>query len=140
MRDDDQPQDEDRDTVAPEPEFADPADAGGDSPGPDLGVPDAPMASDRRGTTAKEQREPSLDDRLAIERPDVWETGEASDRQPPVRPIVDDDVPADEMNVDAPGFDPAEADMDRTRQEASEQASDFEDEGPEGSAMHVEPE
>ncbi len=139
MRDEDRPQDEDRDSVAPEPEYVEPADAGGDSPGPELGVPDEPLASDRRGTTVEEQLEPSLDDRLEIERPDVWETGQAGDREPPMRPIVDDDVTPDDLDVDAPGFDPAQADMDRTPQEVADQSSEFEDDGPEGSAMHVEP-
>jgi hypothetical protein len=140
MRDDDQLQEEDRDSVAPEPEFADPADAGGDSPGPELGVPDEPLASGERGTTVEEQLEPSLDERLEIERPDVWETGEAGRQEPPAHPLVDDDVAVEDLYVDEPMFDAADADMDRTREEAAEQSSDVEDEGPEGSAMHVEPE
>jgi hypothetical protein len=139
MRDENEVEDEERDSVAPEPEFVDPADAGGDSPGPDIGVPDDPLASDKPGTTVVEQREPSLEHRLEIERPDVMETAIAGTNESPSPRMVDDDVPTDELNVDDPAFDPAEAEMDRTGEEAAEQSSGFEEEGPEGDAMHVEP-
>jgi hypothetical protein len=136
-----EPPEEPRDTVAPEPEEIDPADAGSDSPGPPIELPDRPIAANRHGTTAEEQREdPSLERRLAMERPDVFETGRAGGSPPPPKPIVDDDVPFEELNVDEPGFDPEEAELDRTPQVASEQASEAEDEGPEGAAIHIEPE
>jgi hypothetical protein len=131
--------DEDRDSVSPEPEERDPADAGGDSPGPSMGVPDRPVASTRPGTTAQEQGEPALERRLEMERPDVWETGRAGDEREPIRPILDDDVATEDLNAEEPMFDAAEADLDRTREEASEESPDLEDEGPEGAAMHVEP-
>jgi hypothetical protein len=107
--------DEERDSVAPQPELHDPADAGGDSPGPEIGAPDEPAASDRHGTTVEEQREPSLERRLGQERPD------------------------EDLDVEEPRFDAQEADLDRTRQEAAEESPELEDEGPEGAAMHVEP-
>jgi hypothetical protein len=137
---DDAPSEEPRDSVAPEPEEVDPADAGGDSPGPPIGVPDELSASDRHGTTADEQREESLERRLEMERPDVWETGRAGEPQAAVKPIIDDDVPVEDLNVDEPHFDADEADIDRTPQEAGEESPERADEGPEGSAMHVEPE
>jgi hypothetical protein len=132
-------EEEERDSVAPQPELQDPADVGGDSPGPEIGAPDEPAASDRHGTTVEEQREPSLERRLDQERPDVWETGRAGDVREPQRPIVDDDVPVEDLNVEEPHFDAEEADLDRTRQEASEESPELQDEGPEGAAMHVEP-
>jgi hypothetical protein len=132
-------QDEDRDSVAPQPERSDPADAGGDSPGPEIGVPDEPAASDRHGTTADEQREPSLERRLAMERPDV------SDADPPAaepgpRPLVDDDVPAEDLEVEDRDFDVDEADLDRSGAEVGEETSEQVDDGPEEAAMHIEPE
>ena len=136
---DDEPSEEPRDPVAPEPEEVDPADAGGDSPGPPIGVPDEPSASDRHGTTAEEQRESSLERRLAMERPDVSETVRAGEPSASVKPIVDDDVPVEDLNVDEPHFDAEEADLDRTPQEAGEESSEPADDGPEGAAMHVEP-
>jgi hypothetical protein len=138
MSNDDGGSEEPRDTVAPEPEEVDPADAGGDSPGPPIGVPDELSASDRHGTTAEEQREPSLERRLAMERPDVSETGRAGEPPVEVKPIVDDDVPVEDLNVDEPHFDAEAADMDRTPQEAGEESSELADDGPEGDAMHVE--
>lgn len=135
-----EPRDEDRDSVAPEPEERDPADAGGDSPGPTSEIPDEPVASDRPGTTAAEQREAAMQRRLEMERPDVWETGLAGDEVEAVRPLLDDDVATEDLNVDEPMFDAAEADMDRTGQEAAEQSAEIEDDGPEGAAMHIEPE
>jgi hypothetical protein len=132
--------DEDRDSVAPQPERVDPADAGGDSPGPDIGAPDELAASDRPGTTVEEQLEPAMERRLAMERPDVWETGLSGESAEPPKPIVDDDVATEDLNVEEPRFDADEADMDRTRQEAAEQSVDEADEGPEGAAMHIEPE
>ena len=129
---------EPRDTVAPEPEDVDPADSGGDSPGPPLEIPDEPVAADKPGTTAEEQGERSLERRLAMERPDEWGTG-AGDAPTRPRPIIDDDVAVEDLNVDEPTFDPDEAAMDRTREEASEESPDRADDGPEGSAMHVEP-
>ncbi|HET9671707.1 MAG TPA: hypothetical protein VFQ40_02525 [Actinomycetota bacterium] len=136
---DDPVADEDRDTVAPEPERREPADAGGDSPGPGMGVPDEPMASDRPGTTAEEQRRPSFERRLGMERPDVFET-RSGDAGEPVGAILDDDVATEELNVEEPMFEASEADLDRTRQEAAEVSPDAEDEddGPEGAAMHIE--
>jgi hypothetical protein len=133
------PSDEERDSVAPQPEEIDPADAGGDSPGPPIGVPDRLSASNKPGTTAEEQGEPSLERRLEMERPDVWETGRAGEPPGPPNPIIDDDVPVDELNVDEPHFDPGEADMDRTPQETGEESVEPTDEGPEAAAMHVEP-
>jgi hypothetical protein len=136
-----EPPEEPRDSVTPEPEEIDPADAGGDSPGPPIEIPDRPMASDRHGTTAEEQREdPSLERRLGMERPDVFETGRAGTPPSQAKPIVDDDVAVEDLNVDEPRFDPEEADLDRTPQEVSEQSSEVEDDGPEGAAMHIEPE
>ena len=133
--------DEDRDSVSPQPEDVDPADAGGDSPGPSFETPpDRPLASDRAGTTAEEQREPSLERRLSMERPDTWETGRAGEPRSTMRPIVDDDVPVEDLGVDDPGFVAEEADLDRTAQEAAEESTELVDEGPEGAAMHVEPE
>ena len=131
--------DEDRDTVAPEPEHGDPADTGSDSPGPSMGVPDEPVASDRPGTTVQEQRQPSLERHLDMERPDVWESGRAGGAEEPVKPILDDDVSVDDLNLEEPMFDAAEADLDRTPQEAAEESDDIEDDGPEGAAMHLEP-
>lgn len=133
------PSDEERDSVAPQPEELDPADAGGDSPGPPIGVPDRLSASNKPGTTAEEQGEPSLERRLEMERPDVWETGRAGEPPAPVGPILDDDVPAEDLNVEEPHFDAEEADIDRTSQEASEESAEPADEGPEGAAMHIEP-
>jgi hypothetical protein len=138
VSDDRQSWDEERDTVAPEPEFEDPADAGGDSPGVEMGVPDEPLASDGPGTTAAEQREPSLERRLEIERPDVSETGVAGTERERPPGLVDDDVAVEDLNVEEPMFDVAEADMDRTR-EASAESTVSQDEGPEADAMHVEP-
>jgi hypothetical protein len=128
-----------RDTVAPEPEEVDPADWGGDSPGPPLEIPDEPVAADKPGTTAEEQGERSLERRLAMERPDEWGTGagEAAAARP--KPILDDDVAVEDLNVDEPTFDPDEAALDRTRDEASEESPDQADDGPEASAMHIEP-
>lgn len=139
-RNDNDVPDEDRDSVAPEPERRDPADAGGDSPGPSMGVPDAPMASNRTGTTADEQREPSLERHLDMERPEVWEGGTTGEAEEPIRPILDDDVATEDLNVEEPMFDAAEADLDRTPQEIGEESEEVADDGPEGAAMHVEPE
>jgi hypothetical protein len=140
MTTNEEPLDEERDSVAPQPEQRDPADAGGDSPGPEIGAPDEPTAVDRPGTTVEEQRTPSIERRLDLERPDVWETGRAGDVREPQHPILDDDVAVEDLGVERPAFDPEEADLDRTGQEASEESPDLEDEGPEGAAMHVEPE
>jgi hypothetical protein len=136
----DEPQEpEDRDSVAPQPEERDPADVGGDSPGSPIGVPDEPSAVDRPGTTAEEQREPSLERRLAMERPDEWGDGGAG-AEPRPGTLVDDDVAVEDLDVERPDFEVEDADLDRTPEEAAEASDDVRDDGPEGAAMHLEPE
>ncbi len=106
----------------------------GDSPGPPIEYPDEPVAADKPGTTAEEQRESSLERRLAMEeseRPGLAASGRSS------RGIVDDDVPTDELVSEDPDLDPEIADLDRTSEEVGEESLDP-DEGPEGSAMHIE--
>jgi hypothetical protein len=132
---------EDRDSVAPEPERRDPADAGGDSPGPTIGVPDRPAVSDgTAATTVEELREPSLERRIAMERPDVSDEGEAVEAAPDPRPIVDDDVAVQDLDADRSGFDAAEVDLDRERAEVGEENADDVSDGPEEAAMHIEEE
>jgi hypothetical protein len=137
-RNDSLPAEEARDSVAPQPEGTEPADAGGDSPGPGMGVPDRPAGSDRHGTTASEQGEQSLERRLAMERSDTSaeEPPEGSRREP--GPIVDDDVPAEDAGVEVADFQAEDADLDRTRSEVGEESIGDPGEGPEEGAMHVE--
>ena len=132
---------EERDSVAPQPERRDPADAGSDSPGPAIGVPDRPAVSDgTAATTVEELREPSLERRVAMERPDVTDEGEAVEAAPDPRPIVDDDVAVEDLDADGRGFDAAEVDLDRERTEVGEEDTDEASDGPEESAMHIEEE
>jgi hypothetical protein len=44
----------------------------------------------------------------------------------------------EDLPVDRPGFDPEEADLDRTPEEAAERSPEVADESPEGAAMRVE--
>jgi hypothetical protein len=132
------PEDEERDTVAPQPEEGDPGDAGGDSPGTAIGVPDRPAASDRHGTTAAEQADGSLERRLAMERPDVADA-DAGEPDPDVMAIVDDDVAAEDAGVEEAGFEAGEADIDRTRAEVADESPFERGDGPEETAMHIEP-
>lgn len=107
----------------------------GDSPGEPFELPDEPVAVDKPGVTAEEQRERSLERRLAMDEP---ETGQASSERPAV-PILDDDVATEDVVTEDPEVDPETADLDRTEQEAGERS--FEPaEAAEESAMHVEPE
>jgi hypothetical protein len=130
---------EDRDSVAPQPEERDPADAGGDSPGAPIGVPDEPSAADRPGTTAEEQRAPSLERRLAMERPDEWGV-DGGGAEPRPGPLVDDDVATEDLDVERPDFEVEDADLDRTPEEAAEESDEADGDGPEAAAMHLEPE
>jgi hypothetical protein len=112
------------------------ADAVGDSPGEPFEIPDTPVAAEEPGTTAEEQRERSLERRLAMDEPEASPTDPPAAEGTRPHPILDDDVPTED--VVAEGSAPAdEADLDRTREEAGELSSDPA-EGAEESAMHIE--
>ncbi len=111
----------------------------GDSPGPPMEIPDEPVAVDRPGTTADEQREPSLERRLAMEEPDAslaWSPGGS----PPVpKSIVDDDISAEDLVTEDSGAAPEEADLDREPKEVGQESTDPA-ESAEEAAMHIEEE
>jgi hypothetical protein len=106
----------------------------GDSPGePFETPPDEPVAVEEPGTTAEEQRERSLERRLAMEEPDHPRRERASD----VSPILDDDVGPEEVASEDPDVDPAEADLDRTPEEVADLSTEP-PESPEEAALHIE--
>jgi hypothetical protein len=114
------------------------ADAGGDSPGEPFEIPDTPVAVEERGTTAEEQRERSLERRLAMDEPDVSPTDPPAAEGTRPRPILDDDVATEDVVAEGSDAPADEADLDRTREEAAELSSDPA-ESAEESAMHIEP-
>ena len=108
----------------------------GDSPGPPMEeLPDEPVAVDKPGTTAEEQREPSMERRLAMEEPDRPERGPRAE----VAPIVDDDVATEDLVAEDTDADPANADLDREPTEVGEQSIDA-PRGAEEAALHIEEE
>ena len=113
------------------------ADAGGDSPGEPFEIPDTPVAVEERGTTAEEQRERSLERRLAMDEPDVSPTDPPAAQGTRPRPILDDDVATEDVVAEGGDAPADEADLDRTPEEAAELSSDPA-ESAEESAMHIE--
>ena len=110
----------------------------GDSPGEPFEIPaDEPVAVDEPGTTAEEQRERSLERRLAMEEPDVSSRRGSAREREPVGAILDDDVATDELVTEDPDVTPEEADLDRTGEEVGELSSDP-GESAEEAAMHIE--
>jgi hypothetical protein len=111
----------------------------GDSPGPPMEIPDAPVAVDKPGTTAEEHREPSLERRLAMEEPDVSEAWSPGGSPPVPKPILDDDVPTEDLVMEDPDAVAEEADLDREPKEVGEESTDL-PQSAEESAMHLEDE
>jgi hypothetical protein len=113
------------------------ADAVGDSPGEPFEIPDTPVAAEEPGTTAEEQRERSLERRLAMDEPEASPTDPPAAEGTRPHPILDDDVPTEDVVAEGSDAPADEADLDRTREEAGELSSD-QAEGAEESAMHIE--
>jgi hypothetical protein len=110
----------------------------GDSPGEPFEMPpDEPVAVDEPGTTAEEQRERSLERRLAMEDPDVSSRRGSRSPRETVGPILDDDIATDDLVTEEPDVLPEEADLDRTREEVGELSSDP-SESAEEAALHIE--
>ena len=109
----------------------------GDSPGePFEMAPDEPIAVDEPGTTADEQRERSLERRLAMDEPEASSrSGSTPDES--AGPILDDDVATDDLVTDDPDVIPEEADFDRSGEEVGEVSSDPA-ESAEEAALHIE--
>ncbi len=113
------------------------AGAVGDSPGEPFEIPDTPVAVEEPGTTAEEQRERSLDRRLAMDEPDASPTDPPAAEGTRPHPILDDDVATADVVAEDSGVPVDEEDLDRTREEAGELSSDPA-ESAEESAMHIE--
>ena len=109
----------------------------GDSPGEPFELPDEPVAVDQPGTTADEGRERSLDRRLAMDEPDESLFGRSAGQRTSARPVLDDDVPPEDVAAEDTDVRADEADLDRTREEVGEQSFDPA-ESAEESAMHIE--
>jgi hypothetical protein len=119
--------------AAPEPtEF-------GDSPGEPFESTDEPVAADQPGTTAEEQRERSLERRLAMEEPDASPADRPAAAEPPPRPPLDDDIAPEDVAVEDPDVAAEDADLDHTQEEAGELSSDPA-ESAEEAAIHIEDE
>ena len=112
-------------------------DAVGDSPGEPFEIPDAPVAVEESGTTAEEQRERSLERRLAMDEPDASPTDPPAAEGARPHPILDDDVATEDAVAEDSDGPADEADLDRTREEVGELSSDPA-ESAEESAMHIE--
>ena len=113
------------------------ADAVGDSPGEPFEIPDTPVAVEESGTTAEEQRERSLERRLAMDEPDASPTDPPAAEGARPHPILDDDVATEDAVAEDSDGPADEADLDRTREEVGELSSDPA-ESAEESAMHIE--
>jgi hypothetical protein len=98
---------------------------------------DTPVAVEEPGTTAEEQRERSLDRRLAMDEPDASPTDPPAAGGTRPHPILDDDVATADVVAEDSGVPVDEEDLDRTREEAGELSSDPA-ESAEESAMHIE--
>jgi hypothetical protein len=109
----------------------------GDSPGEPWEIPDDPVAVDEPGTTAEEQRERSLEHRLAMDQPDASSTDPPAAAGARPSPILDDDVATEDAVAEDSDVPAEEADLDRTREEVGELSSDPA-ESAEESAMHIE--
>jgi hypothetical protein len=110
----------------------------GDSPGEPFEMPpDEPVAVDEPGTTAEEQRERSLERRLAMEEPDASSGRGSRGSQTWVGPIVDDDITTEDLVTDEPDVAAEDADLDRTSEEVGELSSDPA-ESAEEAALHIE--
>jgi hypothetical protein len=110
----------------------------GDSPGEPFEMPpDDPVAVDEPGTTAEEQRERSLERRLAMDEPEASPTDPTAAEETPPRPILDGDVATEDVVAEGSDVRPEEADLDRTREEVGELSSDPA-ESAEDAAMHIE--
>ncbi len=110
----------------------------GDSPGEPFEMPaDEPVAVDEPGTTAEEQRERSLERRLAMDEPDVSSRRGSRGPREPVGPILDDDVATEDLATEGSDVLPEEADLDRTSEEVGELSSDPA-ESAEEAALHIE--
>jgi hypothetical protein len=109
----------------------------GDSPGEPFEIPDAPIAVEEPGTTAEEQRERSLERRLAMDEPDASPTDAPAAEGTRPHPILDDDVATEDVVAEDGDRSADEADLDRTRAEVGELSSDPA-ESAEESAMHIE--
>lgn len=107
----------------------------GDSPGEPFEPSDEPVAVDKPGTTADEQRERSLDRRLAMDEPDVSPSGRSGSMS--ASPVLDDDVPPEDVGAEDLDVRAEEADLDRIGEEGGEQSFDPA-ESAEESAMHIE--
>jgi hypothetical protein len=110
-----------------------------DSPGEPFESTDEPVASDKPGTTAEEQRERSLERRLAMEEPDASPADRPAVGEPAPRPPLDDDIAPEDVAVEDPDVSAEVADLDRTKEEAGELSSDPA-ESAEEAAIHVEDE
>ena len=113
------------------------ADAVGDSPGEPFEIPDTPIAVEEPGTTAEEQRERSLERRLAMDEPDASPTDAPTAEGTRPHPILDDDVSTEDAVAEDPDALADEADLDRTGEEVGQLSSDPA-ESAEESAMHIE--
>ncbi len=110
----------------------------GDSPGEPFEMPpDEPVAVDEPGTTAEEQRERSLERRLAMEEPDISSRRGSRGPRTSVGPIVDDDVTTEDLVTEDPDVVAEDADIDRTGEEVGELSPDPA-ESAEEAAMHIE--
>ena len=113
------------------------ADAVGDSPGEPFEIPDTPIAVEEPGTTAEEQRERSLERRLAMDEPDASPMDAPTAEGTRPHPILDDDVSTEDAVAEDPDALADEADLDRTGEEVGQLSSDPA-ESAEESAMHIE--
>ena len=110
----------------------------GDSPGePFERPPDDPVAVDEPGTTAEEQRERSLERRLAMEEPEAPSRGRSAGARESVGPILDDDIAPEDLVTDDPDVEAEEADLDQTGEEVGDLSSDPA-ESAEEAALHIE--
>ena len=109
----------------------------GDSPGEPFEPTDEPVAADKPGTTAEEQRERSLERRLAMEEPDASPSDRPAEGEQPPRPPLDDDITPEDVAVEDPDVPAEDADLDRTREESGELSFDPA-ESAEEAAIHIE--
>jgi hypothetical protein len=110
----------------------------GDSPGEPFEMPpDEPVAVDEPGTTAEEQRQRSLERRLAMEEPEVSSRRRSTGSRTSVGPILDDDIAPEDAATEDPDAVVEESDLDRTSEETGELSSDPA-ESAEEAALHIE--
>ena len=111
----------------------------GDSPGEPFEPADEPVAADKPGTTAEEQRERSLERRLAMDEPDASPADRPPTSESLPRAPLDDDIAPEDVAVEDPDVPAENADLDHTMEEAGELSSDPA-ESAEEAAIHIEDE